>query len=404
MSYGTRFRFLTRTPAPYDDVVNYRSMLAVAAAAVLVTGCSSDKVKQAVTPDDPISISSSIKDNEQGVTVDTIVTADAEHGSIDEATLVSADGKSKVSGRVTGTQWVASDRLEPGTKYTLTVKGTGEDKKEGALKRTFTTESLTLQQQTYPSVAPLKGETVGVGMPVIVTFDIPVKNKDLFERNMDVNTSEEVEGSWSWISDSVAHYRPKDFWPAGTKVTVNLRLNGLPAGNGIYGQQNQKVPFKIGREVISTVDIAAHRLNVQIDGKSARSIPVSTGDSKHRTRQGTKIIMEKFPKVDMDAATTGVDSEDPDYYDISDVKWAMRVTNSGEFLHAAPWSASSHGRANVSHGCTGMSTANASWLYQNSRRGDVVKFKNSPRGMEDQNGWTDWNVSWDEWKAGSALA
>jgi lipoprotein-anchoring transpeptidase ErfK/SrfK len=114
--------------------------------------------------------------------------------------------------------------------------------------------------------------------------------------------------------------------------------------------------------------------------------------------------MEKFPKVDMDAATTGVDSEDPDYYDIEDVKWAMRVTNSGEFLHAAPWSAASHGRANVSHGCTGMSTANASWLYQNSRRGDVVKFINSPRGMEDQNGWTDWNVSWDDWKAGSALS
>jgi lipoprotein-anchoring transpeptidase ErfK/SrfK len=113
--------------------------------------------------------------------------------------------------------------------------------------------------------------------------------------------------------------------------------------------------------------------------------------------------MEKFPKVDMDAATTGVDSEDPDYYDISDVKWAMRVTNSGEFLHAAPWSSSSHGRANVSHGCTGMGTANANWLYQNSRRGDVVKYKNSPRGMEDQNGWTDWNVSWDNWKAGSAL-
>ena len=389
---------------PYDDLVNSRSLLAVAAAALLLTSCSADKVKQAVTPEDPISLSASVKDDAKGVTVDTIVTADAEHGSITEATLVSADGKSKVNGRVTGTQWVASERLEPGTEYKLTVKGTGDDKEEGTLERTFTTEALTLQQQTYPSVAPLKGETVGVGMPVIVTFDLPVKNKALFERNMDVTTDQDVEGSWSWISDRVAHYRPKDFWPAGTKVTVNLRLNGLPAGNGIYGQQDQKVPFKIGRKVVSTVDIAAHRLIVRIDGKAARTIPVSTGDTKHRTRQGTKVIMEKFPKVDMDAATTGVDSEDPDYYDISDVKWAMRVTNSGEFLHAAPWSAASHGRANVSHGCTGMSTANADWLYHQSRRGDVVKFINSPRGMEDQNGWTDWNVSWDDWKAGSALA
>jgi lipoprotein-anchoring transpeptidase ErfK/SrfK len=380
-------------------------MLLATAAALLLTSCSSpDKVKQAVDPGDPISLSASVKDEAKGVTVDTIVTADAEHGTITKAALVSSDGKSEVSGRVTGDQWVASERLEPGTTYKLTVTGTGDDDEERTLERTFTTERLSLQQQTYPSVAPLRNETVGVGMPVIVTFDLPVKNKALFERNMHVKTSTDVEGSWSWIGDSVAHYRPKDFWPAGTKVTVDLRLNGLPAGNGIYGQQDQKVPFRIGRKVISTVDVAGSRLVVRIDGQAARRIPVSTGDSTHRTRRGTKVIMEKFPKVDMDAATTGVDSEDPDYYDIEDVKWAMRVTNSGEFLHAAPWSAASHGRANVSHGCTGMSTANASWLYQNSRRGDVVKFINSPRAMEDQNGWTDWNVPWEQWKAGSALA
>lgn len=390
--------------APYHDVVNVRTIFAATAAALLLTSCSSDKAKQAVSPEDPISLSASVKDDQKGVTVDTIVTADAEHGSITEVTLVAANGKSKVDGRITGQQWVASERLEPGTKYKLTVTGTGDDKEERTLERTFTTEELSLQQQTYPSVAPLRNETVGVGMPVIVTFDLPVKKKALFERNMSVTTNKDVEGSWSWIGDSVAHYRPKNFWPANTKVTVNLRLNGLPAGNGIYGQQNQKVPFKVGRKVISTVDVAGSRLVVRIDGKAARTIPVSTGEAKHRTRRGTKIVMEKFSQVDMDAATTGVDSEDPDYYDIEDVKWAMRVTNSGEFLHAAPWSAASHGRANVSHGCTGMSTANASWLYQNSRRGDVVKFINSPRGLEDQNGWTDWNVPWNDWKAGSALS
>ncbi|MGA9101116.1 Ig-like domain-containing protein [Aeromicrobium sp.] len=384
--------------------MNFRSVLITGFAALVLTGCSGSKVKEAVTPEDPVSLSASVKDKAKGVTVDTIVTADAEHGSISDVTLATSDGKSTVKGRVSGTQWVASERLEPGREYKLTVKGSGDDDKEKTLERTFTTEKLSLQQQTYPSVAPLKNETVGVGMPVIVTFDIPVKNKALFERNMQVTSDKDVEGSWNWINSRVVHYRPKDFWPAGTKVTVNLRLNGLPAGNGIYGQQNQKVPFKIGQKVVSTVNIASHRLTVDIDDKRARSIPVSTGDAKHRTRQGTKIIMEKFSKVDMDAATTGVDSEDPDYYDLSDVKWAMRVTNSGEFLHAAPWSVGSQGHANVSHGCTGMSTANADWLFHHSRRGDVVKFKNSPRGIEDQNGWTDWNVSWDDWKAGSALS
>ena len=380
-------------------------MLVVAAAALLLTSCSTEKVKKAVTPEgDPISLSASVKDDAKGVTVDTIVTAGAENGSIIEATLVTVDGKSKVSGRVTGSQWVASERLEPGTQYKLTVKGTGDDEEEGTLERTFTTEALSLQQQTYPSVAPLKGETVGVGMPVIVTFDIPVKNKTLFERNMHVTTDKDVEGSWSWISDTVAHYRPKDFWPAGTNVRINLRLNGLPAGNGIYGQQDQRVPFKIGRKVVSTVDISAKRLRVRIDDELARTIPVTTGKNKFRTRQGTKVIMERLPSVDMDAASTGISRDDAEYYNIEDVKWAMRVTNSGEFLHAAPWSVASQGRANVSHGCTGMSTANARWLFEQSKRGDVVKFINSPRGLEDQNGWTDWNVSWDDWKAGSALA
>jgi hypothetical protein len=272
--------------------VNLRPVLVVAAAALLLTSCSTEEVKKAVTPEgDPVSLSASVKDDAKGVTVDTIVTADAENGSITEASLVTADGKSKVSGRVTGSQWVASERLEPATQYKLTVKGTGDDKEEGTLERTFTTEALSLQQQTYPSVAPLKGETVGVGMPVIVTFDIPVKNKALFERNMDVTTNKDVDGSWSWISDTVAHYRPKDFWPAGTNVKVNLRLNGLPAGNGIYGQQDQKVPFKIGRKIVSTVDIAAHRhqrRQVGHAGHQFRRVPARRALVKRLARPGER--------------------------------------------------------------------------------------------------------------------
>jgi lipoprotein-anchoring transpeptidase ErfK/SrfK len=384
--------------------VKIRVVLSITTAALMLASCSSSPdEKSAEDPEAAISLSSNVKDDATGVTVDTIVTASAEHGAVTEASLTSAEGGDKIDGRVTGGQWVASERLEPGTTYELTVKGTGDDGDEATLERSFSTQALTLQQQTYPSVAPLKGETVGVGMPVIVTFDLPVKRKKLFERNMAISTRKDVEGSWSWISDRVVHYRPKEYWPADTKVNVDLNLNSLPAGNGIYGQQDQTFSFRIGRSVVSTVDVAGSRLTVEIDGERVRSIPVSTGDAKHRTRKGTKVIMEKFPSVDMDAATTGVDSEDPDYYDIEDVKWAMRVTNSGEFLHAAPWSAASHGRANVSHGCTGMSTANASWLYERSKRGDVVEFVNSPRETEPQNGWTDWNVSWDDWLRGSAL-
>ena len=382
----------------------------VACAALLVlSACTADGVKDAVTredpkdPKDPIALTANVEQKATNVEVSTIVVAKAEHGSITTAVLRSDDGKLTVKGRVTGDSWLASQRLEPGTAYTLSVKGTGEDGKAGNITRSFTTQPLTLDQQTYPSVAPLRGETVGVGMPVIVTFDLPVKNRALFERNMRVQSTPAVEGSWTWFSDREAHFRPRLYWPANARVKVNLRLNGLPAGGGIYGQQDQLIDFKVGSKRVSVVDVSKHQLKYTVDGKVEKTIPVTTGDSGHATRQGTKVIMEKFSSIDMDAATTGVDSEDPGYYNIENVRWAMRVTNSGEFLHAAPWSVGSQGRANVSHGCTGMSTANANWLYHHSRRGDVVRYVHSPRSLEDRNGWTDWNVTWPDWLKGSAL-
>lgn len=351
----------------------------------------------------PVALSASVSDRSTDVGVDTIVSVTAEHGDVLRAVLRAEDGTDSVPGRVSAGSWIAGERLEPGTTYLLRVTGAAADGTERTLASSFTTQQLTLAQQTYPAVAPLAGETVGVGMPVIVTFDVPVKNRALFERNMRVTASTDVEGSWSWFSDRVVHYRPKEYWPANTEVNVSLKLNGLPAGDGVYGQQDQDIDFTIGRKAVSVVDVAQHTLTLTVDDQKLRTIPVTTGDSSHRTREGTKVIMEKFSSVDMDAATTGVDSEDPDYYNISDVRWAMRLTNSGEFVHAAPWSVGSQGSANVSHGCTGMSTSHASWLYKQSRRGDVIEYTNSPRPIEDRNGWTDWNDSWADWTKGSAL-
>jgi lipoprotein-anchoring transpeptidase ErfK/SrfK len=240
-------------------------------------------------------------------------------------------------------------------------------------------------------------------MPIIVRFDIPVKNRELFEKNMFVETSRPVEGRWAWFSDREVHYRPKEYWPANTDVKLKILVNSLPAGNGIYGQQDQIVDFKIGQKVVAYVDVNTYTLTLKENDQVVKTIPVSTGDSKHRTRQGTKVIMEKLRKVDMDAATTGVDSDDDDYYDLEDVEYAMRLTNSGEFLHAAPWSVGSQGRANVSHGCTGMSTTNAQYLFGQMKQGDPVEYTGSPRKLEQGNGWTDWTISWDDWVAKSAL-
>lgn len=379
-----------------------RAAVVTCIAALLVSGCGDITRSVTVAPRKPaIEFTSNVQDQQRDVAVDTIVEASATYGTVSQVDLVSAKGRIRMEQR--GRTWVATKRLEPGVQYHLTGVGTGVDGKTGRLERTFTTKMLALNEQTYPSVSPLAGETVGVAMPIIVRFDLPVRNKALFEQNMLVEASKPMDGRWAWLSDTVVHFRPKEYWPAQSDVTIKLNLNSLPAGNGIYGQQDQSVRFRIGRKVVGYVDVNTYTLTVKENDRVIRTIPVSTGDSGHRSRNGTKVIMEKLEKVDMDAATTGVDSEDDDYYDIEDVRWAMRLTFSGEFLHAAPWSVGSQGRANVSHGCTGMSTENADWLYHQMKKGDPVEYTGSPRAMEPGNGWTDWNVPWDEWVRKSAL-
>jgi lipoprotein-anchoring transpeptidase ErfK/SrfK len=371
-----------------------------------MSSCSLIDAKDAVTRsqgDDPVILTPNVGEGAADVKVSTYVKVLAEDGTVSSAKLTTADGSTEIAGRVTDNGWRAGGRLEPGTAYKLAVTGVGEDGKEASVTRSFATQALTLDQQTYPAVAPLEGEMVGVGMPVIVTFDVPVKNRELYEKNMAVTTDNGVTGSWTWFSDREAHYRPETYWPAHTKVNVRLELNSLPAGGGVYGQQDQDVSFEVGKKVVSTVDVGKHRLKYSVDDKLVRTLPVTTGDDQHRTRRGVKVIMEKFSAVDMDAATTGVDSQDPGYYNLKDVQWAMRLTNSGEFVHAAPWSVGSQGNANVSHGCTGLSTADAKWLFDRSRRGDVIEYIDSPRPLEDRNGWTDWNVPWTTWTAGSAV-
>jgi lipoprotein-anchoring transpeptidase ErfK/SrfK len=184
-------------------------------------------------------------------------------------------------------------------------------------------------------------------------------------------------------------------------VSVSADLAGVQAGQDMWGAQDKAVEFTIGRSVVSVVDVAAHQMTVSIDGTPARSIPVTTGKDGFLTRGGTRVISELLPQARMDAASTGITRGDPEYYNL-DVRYAMRMTNSGEFIHAAPWSAESHGVDNVSHGCVGMSLRDAKWLFEQSRVGDVVTIVNSTRELEPGNGLTQWNVAWVDWAAGSA--
>ncbi|HEX5969502.1 MAG TPA: Ig-like domain-containing protein [Intrasporangium sp.] len=345
------------------------------------------------------------KHGAKGVAVDTRVSARTEDGTLTKASLsyLSKKGnKVPVEGWLESGTWTSSDLLEPGVKYTFSLTATDESGEQQTAKRSFTTADLTLDDQIWTKVYP-DGGTVGIGMPVIATFDLPVVDKATFEEHMKVTSQPAQQGSWYWLSDREAHWRPQKYWTPGTKVHVEANLNGVPAGGGRFGEQTVVTDFTIGRPVIAKVNLDTHMMDVHINGKKAKSIPVSGGRPGWETRSGVKVIMEKFTNFTMKAESIGLKEGDKDFYEDVKVKRALRITHSGEFLHSAPWSVRQQGHENVSHGCVGMSDANSIWLYDNMRVGDVVETVGSKKPMTLGNGYADWNLGWAAWQKGSAL-
>jgi lipoprotein-anchoring transpeptidase ErfK/SrfK len=355
---------------------------------------------------DPVVFKTTPGDESEDVSVDTRVTASAEKGTLKKASLSYKSKKGNripVDGTLDGGTWTASDLLEPGVKYTLDLTAEDSDGKTTESTQTFRTANLTLDDQVYVAISPRDGGTVGIGMPVVVRFDLPVVDKASFEKHMKVTSTPAQAGSWYWLSSREAHWRPKAYWKPGTKVHVEANLNGVPAGGNRYGQMSRTSDFTIGRAVVAKVNLKTDKLDLFINGKWTKRIPVTGGRPGFVTRSGVKVIMDKQTNITMRAETIGLKKDDPNYYADTPVKYAMRVTNSGEFLHTAPWSVADQGKRNVSHGCTGMSDANGQWLFGQMQIGDVVETTGTSRPMTMGNGYSDWNLSWAKWTAGSAL-
>lgn len=362
-----------------------------------------------VTP--PVVMTSSPAQGATDVAVDTIATVSAVHGTLTDVAL-NGRGKDAKGAAFTdavdgelgadGISWTAASRLEPNATYTAVMTGNDVDGEQVVSSSTFSTQELTLKQQSFPILYPAGGGSYGVAMPIIVRFDLPVKNRASFQRHMKVSATPAQNGSWSWLTTTEAHYRPKNFWRPGTKVAVNIDVNSLPAGDGIYGQLSRQLNFTIGNSLITRVNLASHYATVTINGKTVRNIPVSGGKSGFTTRSGTKVITEKLATTTMRSETVGIAATGPEGYDLK-VKYAMRITNSGEFLHAAPWNGGNFGRRNASHGCVGMSTSDAGWLFNRAQVGDPVVVRGTGRSLESGNGITDGNISWDQFAKGSAL-
>ncbi len=351
-------------------------------------------------------ITSNIRRGARNVDLGRKVRLGVTGGTLSEVQVTGPAGAA-VAGRMSAdkTHWVSTAALQQASPYRVVGSAVDDQGLKSGYEAVFRTRKLSLDEQTYPSFVPLQGQTVGVGMPAIIRFDVPVKNKAAIEKHLSVVSRPAQAGAFHWVSDSEVHWRPRSFWRPGTNVTIKADIGGVSAGNGIYGQKSRSTSFHVGRSLISKVNMDTDQMRVFQNGKLIRTIPITTGQQpKFTTRSGTKVIIEKFRHKRMNSETIGIDPNSADGYNIDDVEYAMRVTYSGEFVHAAPWSVGSQGRTNVSHGCTGMSTSNAAWLYNRSIVGDVVQYTGTSKPMELTNGFGDWNEAFSAYRGGSALS
>ncbi|GAA3218180.1 Ig-like domain-containing protein [Streptomyces sp. XM83C] len=319
--------------------------------------------------------------------------------------VVVKDGKgTKVDGAISadGTSWTPATHLAASTKYQVHAVAKDAAGRTAAEDASFTT--LTPKNTFVGTFTPEDGSTVGVGMPFSVRFTRGITHPEDVEKAIRITTEPPVEVEGHWFGNDRLDFRPEKYWQAGTKVTVRLNLDGVEGRPGVYGKQSKTVSFTIGRNQVSVVDAKAHTMQVMQDGKVIKTIPVTTGKPGYATWNGQMVISEKFTVTRMNGDTVGYDGE----YDIKDVPHAMRLTDSGTFVHGNYWGGDAFGNYNASHGCIGLrdvrggydGKAPAAWFFSHSIVGDVVVVKNSTDPVvSPSNGLNGWNMSWEKWKA-----
>ncbi len=318
-------------------------------------------------------------------------------GSLRAVTLFNSDGR-VVEGAIAGdgSSWTATEKLGYGRSYTIAAVAVDAAGVESAQNYQFAT--LTPLNKTLASGFPLDGMTVGVGQPIAIFFDEPIADKAGVEKLITVQTAPAVEGAFYWLSNKEVHWRPKDYWQAGTTVDVSIDIYGKDVGNGIYGERDKHFAFTIGQSKIAIVDDATHTMTIFINGVATMDMPVSLGRNKYPTNNGVHVVAENYETKVMDSSTWGLTGAGA--YK-TEVKYASRISSGGEFVHAAPWSVDSQGRRNVSHGCINVSTANARWFYENFTHGDIVDIRGTVGlNLEVWDGYGDWQVPWETYRLG----
>ncbi|MEU7060531.1 Ig-like domain-containing protein [Streptomyces sp. NPDC046197] len=399
------------TPARLPTRTVVSCTLLVTALGAGVTACGSDGNPLADNPYDAADQISFNGPTDAGKKADPDkpleVTAEGSNGRITDVTAVDATGR-YVSGELAadGSRWHSTSPLAANAHYTVRVSTEDGDGAPGRKVLTFDTGKPLGKKRLNVTFGPDTG-TYGVGQPITAKLDQPVKDKAqraVVENALRVDSMPAAQGSWYWVNDKELHYRPKDYWPTHATIEVHSNLDGIKIGDRLWGGPAKPVKLTTGDQILAVTDASAHSMTVYKNGKEINQIPVTTGKPGFETRNGVKVVLAKQYFVRMKSSTVGIAEGSSESYDLP-VYYATRVTWSGEYVHAAPWSVGSQGSANVSHGCTGMSTGNAEWFFNTIHEGDLVKVVNSNGAQMEpfDNGFGDWNVDWKKWLTGSAL-
>ncbi|WP_437084658.1 L,D-transpeptidase [Streptomyces sp. enrichment culture] len=314
-----------------------------------------------------------------------------------------------VPGRISadGRRWEPDEgRLALAAKYTVDAVAVDDAGRRSARHASFTT--YVPEERFIGYVAPENRSTVGTGMIVSLEFNREITDRAAVERAVRVSAEPAVEIRPHWFGRDRLDFRPRHYWKPGTEVTVDLRLRDVEGAPGVYGLQHKTVTFTVGRSQVSVVDAAGKTMQVRRDGELLTTVPITAGAAKTTTYNGKMVVTEMLDVTRMDGRTVGFGGE----YDIPDVPHAMRLTESGTFLHGNYWAPDDvFGRTNVSHGCVGLKDVKgggadtpAGWFFDRTLVGDVIEVvRSKDRTVAPDNGLGGWNMSWKAWREGSAV-
>lgn len=382
-------------------------LAAVFTGALVLTGCTIgdgtvEDTPVAEAPADPAAvIDLSVADGATDANPAEPIVLTAEGGKLDSVVVRNPEGV-QVQGEFNPefTEWRTTEDLGYGRQYTLESTATDEAGLVTRKNTTFTTLTPNIMTAAYLTTG--EGSVVGIGQPVAVMFDEPIADRRAAQENIHIKTEPAVEGAFYWVSDQEVRWRPAEYWAPGTKIDVHVDIYGEDLGGGMYGQQDAHSNFEIGDAVISRVDDSTKMITVERNGEVIKTMPTSMGKDATPTPNGTYVIGEKHASMIMDSSTYGVAVDSAEGYR-TPVQYATRMSYSGIFVHAAPWSVWAQGSQNTSHGCLNVTTADAKWFYDNAKRGDIFEVTGTVGGtLPGWDGLGDWNVPWETWKAGNA--